>query len=493
MDVTTRQGTFRGTPTAGGWAFLGIPYAEAPVGAARFDAPRPPRRHDGLVDATTFGPTVSTPPQRSAVMDELLPDPRRPGDDSLNLNIWTPGVTGSAPVLVFIHGGGFATGAGSTTAFDGTAFARDGVVAVTINYRLAVEGFALLPDAPANRGLLDMIAALEWVRDEIARFGGDPSRVTISGESAGGMAVCVLLAVPRARGLFRRAIAQSGTAHHVHTVEHAEVVAAELAAELGVEPTAAAIARVPVDVLHKATNLVITRLTSGQDPLSADFRRLVFQPVVEGDLLPVHPYSAAVAGDVADVDLLIGVNADEYGLFVAPTGLADGMSEEVLAATTARVVGPGVDAAAMVERYRTRMPEATHAELFVALQSDWFCVAPTDRLVEALRDAGRTAHVYEFAWRPATYDGRLGACHTLEIPFVFDTLADPWGIALRGTDAPQELADEMHAAWVAFVRDGDPGWPAYGADRLVRRLDLASETVTDPLAPSREAWAGIDL
>jgi para-nitrobenzyl esterase len=492
VDVTIAQGTFRGATTISGFRFLGIPYAAAPVGSARFAAPRPPNHHEGVADATEFGPTVSTPPQRSPVMDELLPDPRRPGANGLNLNLWSPDPAGSAPVLVFIHGGGFATGAGSTTAFDGTAFARDGVVTVTINYRLAVEGFALLADAVPNRGLLDMVAALEWVRDNVAAFGGDPDRVTVSGESAGAMAVCTLLAVPRARGLFMRAISQSGTAHHVHPRDRAELVAAELGVELGLDPglpaTAASLAAVPVDQLHAATNAVITRLTSGQDPRFAEFRRLVFQPVIDGDLLPVHPYDAAASGIGGDVDLLIGVNAEEYGLFVAPTGLADAMTEELLAVTTARICDRP---ATMIATYRDRRPDSTPAELFIAIQSDWFCMAPTDRLVEARQAAGHRVFAYEFAWRPPTYGGLVGACHTLEIPFVFDTLADPWGRELRGPHSPQGLADEVHAAWVAFVADGDPGWPEYGADRVVRRLDVQSSLTADPRRFGREAWAGI--
>lgn len=487
MDVITQQGIFRGAPTSSGWSFKGIPYAAAPVGAARFAAPRPPEPHEGVVDATEFGATVSTPPQRSAVMDALLPDPRRPGPSGLNLNVWTPDVTGRAPVLVFVHGGGFATGAGSTTAFDGTAFARDGVVAVTINYRLAAEGFGFFPDAVPNRGLLDIVAALEWVRAEIAAFGGDPARVTVSGESAGAMAVCTLLAVPRARGLFRRAISQSGTAHHVHTVERARLVAAELAAELGTEATAEAIAGVPEDRLHAASNAVMNRLTSGQDPRFAGFTRLTFQPVIDGDILPEHPFPAVAVGAGSDVDLLIGANAEEYGLFVAPTGMWDKLTEDALRATTARICP---DADAMIAAYRATRPDASPAELFVAIQSDWFCVAPTERLVAARRES---AYAYQFAWRPSTYDGRVGACHTLEIPFVFDTLGDPWGIELRGVDAPQSVADEMHAAWVAFVRDGAPGWPVHGAAGTVRRFGTPSETVSDPWAEAREAWAGRDF
>ena len=486
--VSIVQGAFRGARTGSGWAFKGVPYAAPPVGEARFDAPRPPVPHHGIADATDWGPTVSTPPQRSAVIDALLPDPHRQGENGLNLNLWSPDLEGTAPVLVFIHGGGFATGAGSTTAFDGTAFARDGVLAVTINYRLAVEGFALLPDAATNRGLRDQVAALEWIRDNITAFGGDPGQVTIAGESAGAMAVCTLLAVPSARGLFHRAISQSGTGHHVHSREQAETVAAELGLELGVEANAPALTKVPVEELHTATNAVITRLTSGQDPRFAEFRRLVFQPVVDGDFLPEHPVDAIAAGAAADVDLLIGVNAEEYGLFVAPTGLADAMTAQVLTATTARLCE---DPGAMLATYREQLPEASPADLFVAVQSDWFCIAPTDRLLEARQAAGKASYAYQFAWRPTTFEGGLGACHTLEVPFVFDTLDDPWGIELRGADAPRELAARMHGAWVAFVTTGEPGWPAYGEDRTFCRLDLTDSLVQDPLAFSRRAWQGI--
>jgi para-nitrobenzyl esterase len=492
LQVRIAQGTVRGVRTASGPVFKGIPYAAAPVGEARFAAPRPPLVRDEVIDATRWGPTVSTPPQRSAVIDALLPDPVREGEEGLNLNVWTPDLDGSAPVLVFIHGGGFATGTGSTPAFDGSAFARDGVVAVTINYRLAVEGFALLPDAVTNRGLRDQIAALEWVRDNIAAFGGDPALVTVAGESAGAMAVCTLLAVPAARGLFRRAISQSGTGHHVHPRERAALVTAELAVELGLEPgaevSAETLAAIPVEELHTATNALMNRLTAGREPRFAEFRRLVFQPVIDGDLLPRHPIEAIADGEGGEVDLLIGTNADEYGLFSAPTGLAGMMTEELLTATTARLCE---DPAAMLATYREQRPQATPAELFVAVQSDWFCVAPTDALVETRRRAGHDVHAYQFAWRPSTYDGQVGACHTLELPFVFDTLADPWGIELRGTDAPQRLADEVHAAWVSFVSTGDPGWASYGSERVVRRLDLESADVIDPLAFARRAWDGV--
>lgn len=484
MDVTIPQGTFRGARIGEVLAFKGIPYAAAPTGALRFAPPQPPPPHDGVQDATVYGPTVPAPPQRSAVIDALLPDPVRPGENGLNLNIWTPDTAGNHPVLVWIHGGGFVTGAGSTTAFDGTAFARDGVVAVTVNYRLAVDGFLLLPDAPANRGLLDQLAALAWVRAHIAAFGGDPDRVTVAGESAGAMSVLTLLAMPGSKGLVRRAISQSGDGHHVHTPDVAAIVTAELGVELGFAPTVESLAPVPLPTLHEAINAVIGRLGAGHP----SFTRLVLQPVVDADTLPAHPVAAARSGASAEVDVLLGWNSEEYGLFCAPTGLAEKLTDELLHGTVARL---GVDAPAIVAAYREHLPAVTSsdaADLFVAIQSDWFCRMPSIRFAEARHAAGAPAHVYEFAWQPDTFGGRLGACHTLEIPFVFDTLDDPWGSRLRGEHAPQALADRVHATWVRFVRGGDPGWPVYDDARRVRRFDLDDATVADPDAFRRRVW-----
>jgi para-nitrobenzyl esterase len=475
MEIHLAQGTFAGADESGVWSFKGIPYAAAPLGDLRFAEPAPPPIHDGVADATRYGATVPTPPQRSAVLAELVPDPVRGGDNPLNLNIWTPDPGARLPVLVWIHGGGFVTGTGSVTAFDGSAFARSGVVAVTINYRLGVEGFLLLDDAPANRGLLDQVAALRWVRDNIAAFGGDPDAVTVAGESAGAMSVCTLMATPAANGLFRRAVSQSGDGHHVHTPDVARLMTEELCHRLGIAPTAAAIAGVERPRLDTVTNEVIGVVTSGTEKRFREFRRLAFQPVVDGVVLPEHPVTAIGGGASNDVDLLIGTNSHEYGLFTAPTGLAETIDADMLRASVARLVD---DPEGVIDAYRAMLPGAGAADLFVAIQSDWFCVAPTFALVEQRRAAGADSHVYEFAWCPPTYGGRLGACHTLEIPFVFNTLDDPWGAALRGPDAPHELADEMHRAWVDFVTSGDPGWEPHGSSGTMRRFDISSRAVT---------------
>ncbi|HEX7992384.1 MAG TPA: carboxylesterase family protein, partial [Streptosporangiaceae bacterium] len=235
--VSTPCGELRGQVSDGVASYLGIPYAASPTGSMRFQAPAPPKPWTGIRDAIAYGPTPPKP-DYPPPFDTLFAEPNIAGDDWLNLNVWTPDPPASGlPVMVWIHGGAFANGNSAIPLYDGHAFARDGVVLVTINYRLGVDGFALLPGRPANRGLLDQIAALEWVRDNISAFGGDPQNVTIFGESAGGMSVTTLLAMPSAAGLFNRAIAQSGAAQAAAVPADAAMVTAELGSAVGAEPT----------------------------------------------------------------------------------------------------------------------------------------------------------------------------------------------------------------------------------------------------------------
>src|SRR5260370_1551669 len=229
IDVRTQEGVMRGRSVEEVATFKGIPYAAAPFGANRFQPPRPVERWDGVREALSYGPTVPKPPYFPP-FDVLIPEPAIPGEDCLNLNIWTPDVgRAGLPVMVWIHGGAFSNGSGAVPVYDGSAFARDGVVCVTINYRLGADGFLFLGDGIANVGLLDQVAALAWVRDNIASFGGDPARVTIAGESAGAMSVITLMSMPLAAGLFRRAIAQSGAGQHVLTEGTAATVGGYLA------------------------------------------------------------------------------------------------------------------------------------------------------------------------------------------------------------------------------------------------------------------------
>lgn len=484
--IDTPQGRVRGKMDGGVARFKGIPYAAPPFGANRFGPPLPAEPWNGIRDALAFGPTALQPPYRQP-FHEILHNPVLPGEDCLNLNVWTP-EPGSTrlPVMVWIHGGAFTNGSGAVPTYDGAAFARDGIVCVTINYRLGVEGFAQIAGAPPNRGLLDQVAALEWVRDSIASFGGDPDNVTIFGESAGAMSVASLLSMPRAEGLFRRAIAQSGAGHHVISAATAGKIAAMLAARLSVAPTREALAALPAAAVLEAQAAVSMDAVLDRDPQrwgEVAANQMAWEPVVDGEVLPARPIERIATGASADVDLMTGTNTEEQRLFLVPTGLIDVIPDEMLEADAAGY-GLGTEGVAI---YRSARLGATPGDLLAAVATDWFFRIPALRLAEAGK-----GHVYEFGWRAPAFDGRLGACHALEIAFVFDTLATERGRPLGGDDAPQALADAMHAAWVAFARTGDPGWPRYRPERRATMcFGDTCEVVDDPRSQERRLWEGI--
>ncbi|MFB7170972.1 carboxylesterase/lipase family protein [Streptomyces sp. NPDC056254] len=452
----TAAGLVEGRTGAGGIAvFRGIPYAAPPVGALRFAPPAPPAAWDGLRQAAEFGPTAPKVPY-SATFAALLTDPEIPGDDCLNVNVWTPDPAPGAglPVMVWIHGGAHTRGSAAVPVYDGTAFARDGVVMVSFNFRLGVLGYGLFPDAPANRGLLDQIAALEWVRDNIEAFGGDPARVTVFGESAGAISIGALLAAPRAAGLFHRAVLQSG-APEALARPRVRAMVRRMASLLKVDATAAAFTATPLPDLMAAQAAVLRR--SG--PLLGG---PAFGLVVDPDTLPADPLDALTDDmDAASgtVPLLFGWTTEEYRLWLAPTGgmrLLDRMGPLAVAMARARA---GKDRAA-VRALRTVLPGAGPAELAGQLLTDRLLRDPLRRLAGARRAA--PSHLYEFAWCSGVPG--LGACHALELGFVFDTLSVPEAAWLAGTGAPQALADEMHAAWVRFATTGDPGWAPWNGD-----------------------------
>lgn len=482
------DGSVQGRVENGVSVFRGIPYAAAPFGPNRFGPPMPSTGWNGVRAALDFGPT---PPKPVWAFESVLPDPMIAGDDCLNLNVWTPDPgAANLPVFVWIYGGGFVAGSSAVTGYDGRAFARDGIVFVSINYRLGVDGFSFIEGQPCNRGLLDQVAALTWVRDNIAAFGGDPDRVTIAGESAGAMSVVTLMAMPQAEGLFHQAIAQSGAGHHVHTLETATEVTDVLAADLGVAPTAVGLGSVDVPRMTSTQDAVYTRLT-----LSDEFRWrtirsswLAFQPVVDGSTLPEPPIEGIADGRGADVKLLIGTNANESAFFTVPTGVYDVLDRAALDhLLTLLEVDP-----AMTDLYREARGQLSAADMWVAIHSDHQFRVPAVRVAEARSQGPAPTFMYEFAWRSPEYGGRLGASHILDVPFVFDNLADHWGVALRGQDAPQSLADAMHGAWVSFVKTGSPGWQEYGNDRATARFTLHEpEVVFDIEAAIRTAWDGV--
>lgn len=481
--VKTTAGEVRGEVTDGVARYLGIPYAAAPFGEHRLRAPAPVVNWEGVRDALEHGPTAPAPGYPAPV-DTILPAVHIPGEEILNVNVWAPeGNRSGLPVLVWIHGGAFINGSNSIPSYDGTAFARDGVVLVGVNYRLGVEGFLHLPDAVPNRGLLDQVAALEWVRDNIAAFGGDPGSVTVFGESAGAMSVGALLAMPAARGLFRRAILQSGAGQHALSAATAGRVAGYAADVLGVEPTREAFAAVAPERLVEVQKTLSADSAGRPDPVrwgEITANGMVFEPVVDGAVLPQMPIEAIAAGAGADVEIMVGTNRDEHLLFLVPTGIVDAATRPMLAAAAAGYRLP--DGA--LDRYRALRPGASPGRVLGDVMTDWFFRIPAVRLAEA-----HGAHVYEFDWASTAFGGKLGACHALELGFVFDTLADSGG--LTGPTPPQALADAMHRAWVAFASTGDPGWVPYGAERAVQVFGDRVETVTDPRSETRELWTGI--
>ncbi|MFJ4898765.1 carboxylesterase/lipase family protein [Streptomyces sp. NPDC088727] len=472
----TAQGTVRGTYEQGVAVFRGIPYAAAPVGAHRFRAPAPPEPWEGVREAVAFGPTAPKRPY-APPLDRLLPDPQVDGDGCLNLNVWTPSPGRTAlPVLVWIHGGSLLHGSSAVPLYDGAAFARDGVVLVSLNYRLGIEGFGVFPDAPANVGLLDQLAALGWVRDNIAAFGGDPDLVTVCGESAGAISIAALLAAPRSRGLFRRAVLQSG-APSALPVDKARRTTELIARRLGVDATARALAGVAPAALLAAQ----TDVTSGGSPLTGGNS---FQIVVDGELLPRDPAEALWDGAASGVDLLMGSNTEEYRLWFVPSGLTERLSRTKLRLALLKFRVPGATA----RTYRANRPEATPGELLGALATDLLLRVPLNRLADARVGAAGSTHLYEFGW-PSPVQ-RLGACHGLEIGFVFDNLDRPDAVLLAGRDAPRELADAMHAAWVRFAVSGDPGWPGWDATRPVMLFGPgAPGTVLAPRDDELRGWA----
>lgn len=466
--------------------FRGIPYAAGPSGADRFAAPKP-ATWTGEFDAGGYGPTAPQSHGRLPGLSSIIGDGWVPGDEYLNLNIWTPDVSGGLPVMVFIHGGAFIGGAGSAPGYDGTRFAEHGVVLVTINYRLGIPGFLRLPGAPDNRGLLDQIAALEWVREHIAGFGGNPANITVFGESAGGLSIGALLAVAPP-GLFRRAIVESGGASQVLTAAQADVVTAAIAERLGLPVVLNAFADVPeqnfVDAVADLGATPLNLMVDGvRDPLMGLSK---FGPVMDGKSLDGQPVDRVRAGASAAVDVLAGSNSEEMNLYLVALPLPPATDETLPMAVAALHPDP----AGVIAAYRDAGRGASPTELLSAIGTDYVFGVPTTRLAQAHADHPGGTWQYEFAWRSPAVDGRLGACHGLELPFVFDNIGRvDFGLFGVPDDEPtRELAARTHAAWIAFARDGDPGWSRFTSDKpVVRRIDTES-TVVDTPRPEQAVW-----
>jgi para-nitrobenzyl esterase len=494
--VKTANGSLRGYVDNGVHVFKGVPYAASTAGVNRFHPPQKRAPWSGVRDATQWG---ERPPQiLGGEPAEMLPtDPREPlGEDCLVMNIWTPNpAAGQRPVMVWLHGGGFASGSGSYSIYEGRELARKhDVVSISINHRLNVLGFLYLAqyggkwaDA-SNVGMLDIVAALEWVRDNIAAFGGDPRNVTIFGQSGGASKVSTLMAMPAARGLFHRAIAQSGAAVTAIPVEQAVKTTEQVLQRLKITP----------DRLDELQTLPFAQLIDVLRSAAAP-RLPAAGPVLDGKSLPVHPFDPAAPAQSASVPFLTGTTATEVTFFASDDQLMP-IDEAMLRQRVAALLNvDDAEASRMVALYRKNQPGRDNIDLLLRMDTDnsRFRLRVETQAERKAAQRGAPVYVYRFEYYSPVREGRLKSMHCMEIPFVFDNLEG--GKVYTGiSPAAQRIADRMSAAWVAFARTGNPNhrgipqWPAFtvtGRSTMVFGND--TKMVNDPGKEERLALKAI--
>ncbi|OBF40666.1 hypothetical protein A5724_07305 [Mycobacterium sp. ACS1612] len=461
--MRTTAGVVRGRWEHDVAVFRGIPYAEPPIGTRRFDAPVRIAPWDGTRDALKFGPPVP---------------------HGLTLNVWSPelGVAG-LPVMVWIHGGKYLEGSTADPHQNGTTLTESAVVMVSMDYRVGVDGFAHINGAPDNRGILDQIAALQWVQDNAAKFGGDPGNVTIFGQSAGAGCIAALLVMPIAAGLFRRAIVQSMPGTYF-SEKLAAVISSTIAAELGVQATVGELTGFPPLAMVEATHAVLQRMPEFVNvwgPVA--LTPTPFSPVVDGVILPAAPWTGLSGGAARNIDLLVGHTRDEFSLFTQHDKV---MTDEQVAAALG-CFAPALDGSG----YRDAYPEATSSELYATVNSDWLFRMPAVHLADAHYVGGGQVWLYELCW---SFDAQVGASHSLDFLLVLGTLgvdvvrAHPSAPADAETEM-RRVSRQMRTDWVRFGTTGDPGWAPYDpASRLTRVYDADPMTVPYPEERSRRIW-----
>jgi para-nitrobenzyl esterase len=477
--------------------FAGIPYAKPPSGARRWRMPEMLEPWAGLRDGTMFGRVCpQAPTQLERLMGMTMGEQ---SEDCLFLNVWTPDLRGKKPVMVWIHGGAFMIGAGSQSVYQGETLAAQDIVLVTFNYRLGAFGFVNLKDpsngalpATGSEGLADQIMALHWVKQNIAAFGGDPENITIFGESAGGMSVGALLAIPAAKGLFHKAIAQSGAAHIGYDRERSARVGHAVLKHLGLGMQDAA----------KAMELPYGALVGAQIAVQADAREnkkgeklgpMPFQPSLDGQILPVRPIEAIREGASADIPLLTGTTREEWKLFSGPNPASRFMNARNLTGRIERIAGEA--APAMLSAYE----DGSVFERFNAYMTDKIFTQPCIRLLEA-QGSHAPVYAYRFDWRSKLLGGIMGSCHALELGFLFGSYRERMAGAFFGKGPEADaLSAAMMGAWAQFARDGTPGtnttgdWPRYDADRRATLIfgNGDPHLVHDPEPQRRKAWLAI--
>ncbi|MGW2182646.1 carboxylesterase/lipase family protein [Streptomyces sp. NPDC001732] len=474
-------------------AVLGIPYAAPPFGANRFLEPLPAPAWTGVRDCTEFGPIA---PQSAQLPGAPVWSPD--DEDILTVNVWTPAPDGGRlPVLVWIHGGAYTFGSSAQPDFDGTALARAGLVVVTLNYRLGFEGFGHIPAGeattyPDNRGLLDQVAALRWVRENIAAFGGDPDNVTVAGQSSGAASVACLMVMDRARGLFHRAIAHSA-ASPCYTLEIAAATTREVAAAAGCPATPEGLTSVTPQALITASDQVIDDYRHDSASGSRHYDPSLYAPVLDGDVLTTDPLTGMAAGATLGVDLLVCHTTEEYWLLDAVGSSAKITTDEQLALFAEDFGLPD----GLVAGYRAAMPHAPVLDVYLAVFGDLLFGEYSNRLAELHAQAGGRAFLSRFDRRRTGPHGVVRAWHCADIPFAFGNLdSDCLAFLIGGapTSADHGLARRMVRAWSDFASTGNPGWPSVNNSTAQAKIWSTDDDPTDDRpAVVRALWAGADF
>jgi para-nitrobenzyl esterase len=507
-EVATATGKVRGVTADGVHAFKGIPYGASTAGANRFLPPQPPQPWTGVREAVAYAgrsPQAPGSPQRPELAAVWGPvDRLAVGEDCLTLHVWTPALdTGKRPVMVWLHGGAFSYGSANSPRYDGSNLARrNDVVVVAVNHRLNIFGHLDLSTVggerfaqSGNAGVLDLVQALEWVRDNIGRFGGDPGNVTIFGQSGGGGKVCALMSMPQASGLFHKAIVQSGASVRFAERERTAQLADAVLKQLGLGRDGLdALQAMPIAQLQAAIVPAQKALPKPRYPL---LDRYNFGPVIDGKVLPAHPYDPAATALSDDVPILVGGTKDESAIFLAPDDVVwnRAMTEDELQKRIAALAGDRADG--LLKYYKAHYPAATPTDRYITLTTGSGFEVRSMMLGERKAAANKApVWMYRFDWETPAYEGRLKAPHSVEVPFVFDTL----GVigAQHHKPGAQALADKVSRTWATFARTGNPAnasipeWPAYSAGRRSTMiLDDTCRVAVDPDGEARELWTKV--